>query len=161
MPVSPIGVFQPRGQCIILVLAALKDRGVSLSRREAVDHIGNQRWFAMQDEDWKPYPSQKQSGEARWKTLIAWARKDAVLRNFVNDFERDSWSLSRDGRQLWAQIADRFKNRDLDVSRGYLWAPGFKQWLYPDYKWCVADIQRPHSLYRDCFTKLLHDIAAL
>lgn len=151
MSLSPIGVFQPRGQCIILLITALKDAGVSLSRRETVEYIGDHRWFALQGEDWRPYPSQRRAGEARWKTLIAWARKNASLRNFVNDFERDSWSLSRNGHQLWGHISSRFNPGDLDVSQGYLWAPQYKQRLCPSYKPSEKDAKRPFCLYRDCF----------
>lgn len=151
MPLSPITVFQPRGQCIALLLAALKDAGVSLSRREAVECISEHGWFAVQAEDWKPYPSQRTTREARWKTLIAWARKDAVLRDFVNDFERDSWSLSRHGHMLWDRMLSKFALHELDVSRGYIWTPAFKRRLCPDYTPSERDAQRPYSLYRDCF----------
>lgn len=150
---SPIGLFQPRGQCITLLVAALKEAGVSLSRREAVEFIGDHRWFALQSEDWKPYPSQKSLGEARWKTLIAWARKDAALRNFVNDFEHNSWSLSRNGHRLWEGIINKLNQGELDVTLGYLWSPVFKQKMRPEYTPSEKDAQRPYSLYRDSFAQ--------
>jgi hypothetical protein len=152
-PVSPIGILQPRGQCIILLIAALKDAGVSLSRREAVELIGANRWFALQAEDWKPYPSQKTLREARWKTLIAWARKDAVLRTFVNDFEHNSWSLSRNGHRLWEGLSKKLTLGEIDVSQGYLWSAVFKRKLCPGYLPSEKDARRPCSLYRDSFER--------
>ena len=79
-PLSPIKVLQPRGQCITLLLAALADLGGSLTKREVIKFIDENRWFAKQTDDWKPYPSQS---EPRWHTLIAWGRKDSVLRDIV------------------------------------------------------------------------------
>lgn len=151
MPLSPISVFQPRGQCIVLLIAALKENGVTLTKREAVQWISEQRWFAIQPEDWKPYPSQTTTHEPRWKTLIAWARKDAVLRNFLLDHERDSWALSRQGHQLWDAILKRFCSGEWPVAKGYLWRHEFKCKLCPSYQPSANDARRPQHLYRDIF----------
>lgn len=153
--VRPIEFFQPRGQCIILLIAALKDAGVSLSRREATDFIADHRWFDLQPEDWQPYPSQKTAREARWKTLIAWARKDAVLRDFVNDYEHNSWSLSRNGHRVWEGVSNKFTRGEVDVTQGYLWSPVFKRKLRPDYMPSEKDARRPCSLYRGSFACFL------
>lgn len=146
---SNIELFQPRGQCIILLLAALKDAGTSLSRRQSIDHISENHWFALQCEDWKPYPSQGASGEARWKTLIAWARKDAVIRGLINDFERDAWSLSKKGHSIWDILSTGFSLGNFDVSQGYLWSKVFKQKLNSAYSPSSKDALRPATIYRE------------
>jgi len=153
MPLPPIPVFQPYGQRIILLLAALKDAGVSLSRQEAVQHISEKGWFALQAEDRQPYPSQTQgsSHEARWKTWIAWGRKDAVLLGFVNDFERDAWSLTRKGHECWDHWRLNFESGAWEVSKGFLWSQKFKRMLCPAYEPTSQDAIRPPHLYRDVF----------
>src|ERR1051325_4689207 len=83
----PLYYSSPRGQCATLLLAALhglhvKDAFDRVTRRQATDFIGRQHWFALTEEDYEPYPSQDaMTGEPRWRTLIAWARKDSVLRS--------------------------------------------------------------------------------
>ena len=149
IPFPPIPVFQPYGQRIILLLAALNDAGVSLSRREAVQSISEQGWFALDREDWAPYPSQQSSREPRWKTWIAWGRKDSVLRGLVTDFERDSWSLSRIGHERWDFWRSKFASGEWDVTRGFLWTAKFKRMLCPPYQPGPQDAVRPTNLYRD------------
>ena len=150
MPLSPISVFQPRDQCIVLLMAALKEHGVTATKQEAVQWISEHGWFALQPEDRKPYPSQTTTREPRRKTLIAWARKDAVLREFLLDYERDTWALSRQGHRLWDALLTRFCSGQWDVSKGYLWTPVFKQSLCPSYTPSATDAMRPKSIYEDC-----------
>jgi hypothetical protein len=145
----PISVFQPRGQCITLLLAALNEIGGSATKRETVQFISDQEWFDRQPEDWKPYPSQKTSREPRWQTLIAWARKDSVLREFLIDGEWDSWALSREGRRLWASMRIKFESGEWPVARGYLWSPKFKRRLCFTYQPSTTDPERPPFFYRD------------
>ena len=118
-PLSPIKVLQPRGQCITLLLAALADLGGNLTKREVIKFIDENRWFAKQTDDWKPYPSQS---EPRWHTLIAWGRKDSVLRDIVLNNERDSWALSPNGRRVWASAMIKFSTNEWYISKGYLWS---------------------------------------
>ena len=70
-----------RPQLIVLILEALEQLGTFGSKQEVLQRIADEGWFARVDsEDNLPYPSQEELGrnEPRWKTLIAWARWDAV-----------------------------------------------------------------------------------
>ena len=81
----PLYYASPRGQCAIMLVAALHERYVidgirNSTKQEVVQFISLNRWFDVQDEDRTPYPSHEQlSREPRWHTLIAWARKDGVI----------------------------------------------------------------------------------
>ena len=67
-----------------MLIAALHELYVSdaiatVTKREAIQFISDRHWFDVREEDLEPYRSQKQlTGEPRWHTAIAWARKDSV-----------------------------------------------------------------------------------
>ena len=143
---SPIKVFSPRGQCIVLLFAALRELGVTSTRRQVVAFIDTQHWFAKEEEDLKPYPSQV---EPRWKTLLAWGRKDAVLRTWGLNHERDGWAISREGHRIWDRAHRKFTSHEWQVSLGYLWTPKFKNYLCQDYKQSASDLRRPLRFYED------------
>src|ERR1039457_2540811 len=142
---SPIHVFSARGQCVALLFSALHELGGSNTKREVISFIGERRWFAKQREDWKPYPTQT---EPRWHTLIAWGRKDSVIRDFVLNNERDSWALSHEGRRVWASALRKFATHDWQVSQGYLWSAIFKRYLCSDYQPSSVDATRPPNFYK-------------
>ena len=71
----------------------------SATKRETIQYIAAKHWFDIHDEGREPYQSQRQlTGEPRWHTLIAWARKDGVIRDYVSYETRDSWGMTRRGR---------------------------------------------------------------
>ena len=149
MPLPPISIFLPRGQCIILLFAALRELEGRVTTQEAIQFISDRKWFAIEPDDMKPYPSQQQIREARWKTLIAWGRKDAALRELVLDHEYNSWALSREGIQRWESCRQKFATGELNVSEGYLWSPAFKCYLFPCYEARPSDAERPWNFYTD------------
>lgn len=149
MPLSHISVFQPRGQCIVLLFAALRELTGSNTRRNTVQFISEHQWFAIELDDLKPYPSQKRTREPRWQTLIAWGRKDSVLRDLVLSHERDAWALSREGNRRWDEIAPKFRSGEWTVAKGYLWSVKFKKHLCPDYVPSATDAKRPWRFYDD------------
>jgi hypothetical protein len=149
MPIPPIYIFQPRGQCIILLLAALRELRGSVSKQTALQYISDRKWFCIEPEDLKPYPSQQHTHEPRWKTLVAWGRKDSVIRDYIMSHERDSWALSREGIRVWDLHRPKFASGEHDVRRGYLWTPQFKRYLCPTYEPSASDAKRPWRLYDD------------
>lgn len=145
----------PRGQCAVLLLAALRDlfliegRGV-VPKQQAIHYIYKKRWFDFEPDDLEPYESQRwTSKEPRWNTLIAWARKDAVLRDFISHQARDEWGLTRSGRDVIDRFHESCRTGRLPVVACFLWSENFKRFLYPEYKQSVADTKRPSSFYRD------------
>ena len=149
MPIPSISIFQPRGQCIILLCAALRELRGSVTKQEAIECISDRKWFAIEPEDLKPYPSQQHTREPRWKTLIAWGRKDSVLRDFMLYHERNSWALSREGIRRWDLHRPKFASGEHDVRSGYLWSPTFKRYLCATYEPSPKDAPRPWRFYDD------------
>lgn len=141
-----------------MLFAALDAAGTSLSRQQATQSILANRWFAIQDEDRHPYLSQTGAREPRWKTLIAWARKDAILRGYLIGGERDSWALSRQGHSTWDSLRTRFRSGELPVREGYLWSQQFKLYLFAAYEPTPADAVRPVFFYRDLQASVLASI---
>ena len=133
----------------MLLFAALRELSGSVTKQTAVQYISNRKWFALEPEDSKPYPSQQHTHEARWKTLIAWARKDSALRDLMLNHERDSWALSREGVRRWDSLRLRFSTGELEVKDGYLWSAIFKLYLCPTYTPCPNEAKRPWRFYDD------------
>ena len=75
-----------RGQCMIMLVVALSELRVTVSKQEAIAHIASKHWFDVQlPDDNLPYPSAIYR-EPRWHCLIAWSRKDAVIREGLSSF---------------------------------------------------------------------------
>ncbi len=147
---SPLYIPSPRGQCAVLLMAALREIGGAIPKREAISFIHRQRWFDVQPDDQKPYPSSvATTREPRWHTLIAWARKDSVLRDLVSDHERDSWSLTRTGRDAFERFHSNSLAGKMTVSNCFLWTLVFKRYMYPPFAPSPKDAQRPDDFYRD------------
>ena len=155
MALSPLYYTSSRGQCAVLLLAALHDLFVNDSRRnvakrEAIGHIAARHWFAFEDEDREPYPSQLWlSGEPRWQTLIAWARKDFVLRDLVSYEARDAWGLTRHGRDSFERFHHLCQIGRRPVEPCFLWSVQFKQYMCPNHLPAATDAKRPSSFYSD------------
>lgn len=154
----------PRGQCAVMLLAALRDLYVndglrSVTKREAISCISQKHWFAIQDDDREPYPSQLlRTKEPRWYTLIAWARKDSVLADLVSYEARDAWGLTRKGRDVIDRFHDLSKTGKRPVAPCFLWSSDFKKFMLPEYVPGDADMTRPKFFYRDTFAKILEEI---
>jgi hypothetical protein len=137
-----------RGQCLVMLLAALEDlRGV-VSKREAIDYIAQQHFFDVQDDDRLPYPSAL-NREPRWHCLIAWARKDGAIRGWVFDDERDSWGVTREGRNAFNNALISFHDKKWTPAECYLWTVGFKRRMCSGYAPAADEASRPLGLYRD------------
>ncbi len=140
-----------------MLLAALRDLFLSdglgiVTKRQAIDYIAQRRWFALHADDFEPYPSQRQlSNEPRWHTLIAWARKDSVLRELITYTDWNSWGLTRVGRDAFEQCRDLCQKGTQQVAPCFLWSSEFKRFMCPGHVPGPADARRPRSLYRDIF----------
>ena len=149
-----------------MLLAALRDlylnegRGV-VTKREAISYIAKADWFALEPEDAKPYPSQRfQSGggEPRWHTLIAWARKDSVLRDMVSYQGKDMWGLTHLGRDIIDHFHSLCRSGIRSVAPCFLWSIKFKQFMCPSYQASSKDTKRPKFFYDDLPSELHHEL---
>src|SRR3954469_13684018 len=110
-----------RGQCVVMLLTALKGIGTMATKREAIRYISHEGYFNVLPEDMDPYPSAAYP-EPRWHVLIAWARKDCVTHGalFAHD-EHDCWQITRDGLYEYFECRKKFQSGDWDVRRCYVW----------------------------------------
>lgn len=139
-----------RGQCMIMLVVALSELRVTVSKQEAIAHIASKHWFDVQlPDDNLSYPSALYR-EPRWHCLIAWSRKDAVIREWMFDHqERDSWGISRDGIYRVSEWLKKFMDGTWSASRCFLWTPDFKNRMMPEWRLTPHDATRPRNLYRD------------
>jgi hypothetical protein len=136
-----IDVYGDRGQCMVMLLAALSELRAIRTKQEVLAYIQHHHWFDIQADDWNPYPSQT---EPKWHTMIAWARKDCVERGWMFDHdELDSWEATRSGLKLFEKYAPQFETAELDVSKCYLWSTVFKRRMCSRHQPSSRDLARP------------------
>ncbi len=145
--IAGLDLYGARGQLIFMLLAALKEDG-SNTRQGTCDAISTRGWFDIQDEDWPPYPTMP-NHEPRWRTVIAWARKDAFDFGHLDDVGHNNWQISRQGRERYLELRAMFSQHQLDVRRCYMWRESLKRFVDPSYVPSSMDFARPHSIYRD------------
>ncbi|HEY4257329.1 MAG TPA: hypothetical protein VGM66_08960 [Candidatus Udaeobacter sp.] len=146
--IGSIQVYSPRWQCIVMLFAVLDEVRGGLTKAAALERIFERRWFDFQPEDRLPYPSNKHtSREPRWKTVIAWARKDGVEHHLMQHGPVNNWDLEGIGRDVFAAIAKACKEHRIDVRHCYLWSSAFKQRIDISYTLSPADAKRPINLY--------------
>jgi hypothetical protein len=131
-----------RGQEMFLVLYALAElRGIH-QRQEVIDYISGQRWYELIGEDLVPT---RTSREARYRIDLAWARKDYVLRERINNFEHDSWELNRRGREAVDEVTGNFRSGHWDIGRCEFFTAKFKRLIVPAYEAKPTDRKRISS----------------
>jgi len=128
-----------RGQEVLLVLYALMDLGGIHGRQEVVDHISGKRWYEIIAEDLVPT---RTSREARYRIDLAWARKDSVLAEYVNNLERNAWELNRLGREVIDRVFAKFRSGEWDIGRCEYLTLEFKQVAVPGYQIKPGDRKR-------------------
>ena len=146
--VAGVDIYSVRGQIIVMLLEVLRIEGGSSTRRDAADSILDRHWFSIKSEDWPPYPTQ-QNKEPRWRTLVAWGRKDAFDHQLLSDVGYNAWELSRRGQEKADLLRQRFENRELDVRRCYMWTPELKKFMCSTYEPSDDDAPRPSRIYED------------
>jgi len=137
------------GQCAIILLAAIRELKGAVTKREATDFIYNNHWFAIEPNDEVPYPSQEGQNEPRWHNMIAWGRKECVLRNLISDDERDNWEMTRFGRDEIDRMQEFCRKGKLPVEPCYLWSADFKRFMNSSYNPNPSDAKRPLIFYQD------------
>ena len=146
MPGAPhINHYGSRGQGIVLVLHSLRELGGVRSKQDVLSFIQDADLYEITRHDLPPYPGQN---EARYHTLLAWARKDALIAEWLIDTsERDEWQLSRAGRDFLERTVGRYRGGDLKVYMCYLWTHKFKKLIDPSYQPSADDRVRPEEIF--------------
>jgi hypothetical protein len=139
-----------RGQELILVLAALWELGARNSKRETIFFINSSGWFDVSRHDLPAYVG---CNEPKYHTLLAWARKDGTIKEWIFDEERDSWGITRDGRRILEKSKENFQ-KEWKVSECYLWTPKFKKIMDASYVPSDADRKHPEDELEDLINSL-------
>lgn len=125
-----VDYYSRRGQELILLLSALWEMGGINSKNETIAFINESGWINITKYDLPAYEGQN---EPRYHTLLAWARKDGVLNDWVSYSGRDCWGITRDGRIVLDTARDKFRKQEWHVSSCYLWTHKFKLINDPEY----------------------------
>lgn len=142
-----MNAYSNRGQGVFLVLHALRELGGACSKQEVLDLLQRRELYEITRHD---LPAYEGKGEPKYHTLLAWARKDALIAGWLEDTrERDAWQLSRDGRAKLEHVVARYRSGELKVSECYLWTPRFKKEVDPNYAPSPADRVRPEELFAE------------
>jgi hypothetical protein len=146
--IASVPIENPRAQCIVMLFAALHEKGGCHSKQETISFIREHHWFDIREEDRTPYPSAT-TNEPRWHTLIAWGRKDAVVAELMFSHGQDQWELTRRGIEEFRSVRAQYQSGVLEARRCYLWSVAFKQWMVPSFLPSDRDWPRPKDTYRD------------
>ena len=145
MQKKKINAYSNRGQGVILVLYSLREICGSCTKQEVLKFIQHREIYEITRHDLPPYEHQS---EPKYHTLLAWARKDAMIEGWLVDTkERDAWQLSRAGRDVLERAFHRYQNGELTVRRCYLWTPRFKKQVDPTYEPSPVDAIRPEETW--------------
>ena len=131
-----------RGQGMILVMKAIEELGGRNTKQDIITYITGNGYYDITRHDLPAYNGQS---EPRYHTLLAWARKDCVLRNLILNDERDAWAFNRQGREKIVNYLRKFENQDWDICKCYIWRPKFKSIMCSHYRPSDADAQRPEE----------------
>ena len=136
-----------RGQGVFLVLYALRALAGGCAKREVIDFIQRADYYEITRHDLPPYEDQN---EPRYHMLLAWARKDASINEWLADNgERDAWQLSRKGGSTLEKTEAKYGCGELKVRENYLWTAKFKKVVDPLYTPSELDRVRPVEGYTD------------
>jgi hypothetical protein len=147
LTIAGVDIYSVRGQIVVMLLEALRVDGGS-TRRGTADSIADRGWFDIRSEDWPPYPTQE-NREPRWRTLVAWGRKDAFDHKLLSDIGYNSWELSRAGQEQADLLRQKFEKKELDVRRCYMWRAQFKKFMCSTHQPSGDDAERPPRIYED------------
>lgn len=139
-------VYSNRGQGVLLVLYSLNELWGSCTKQEVLRFIQRAGLYEVTRHDLPPYDGQN---EPKYHTLLCWARKDAIEREWMLDTgERDAWQLARPGREILDRSVARFRSGQLRVRECYLWTPKFKKLIDPAYALGPEDSVRPEEQWQ-------------
>lgn len=152
MRTTDIRYASTSGQALLMLMAALRvikdgPGPVDYTKRSVLELIKCLGWFDIQPEDRLPYPSQP--SEPRWKTLLAWARKNGSDGGLVRSVVRDEWIGSKEGFNVFPEAKQLFQSGEWDVTKCYLWTSQLK-WLFdPKFDASHPCHGRPPYIYED------------
>lgn len=145
-------MYGNRGQCMALLMQCLDEMGGSNTKQEVLAYVSSKGYYEITRHDLPPYSGKN---ESKYQTLIAWARKDCVIKGWINNHEHDAWSLTRTGRELITKLRLLGTKKEYDVRRCYLWTEKLKRVIDPSYEPSNADAVRPEAQFDALLDEML------
>ncbi len=147
--------YSARTQATFILLAASFELKRSRTKCEVIAVIEHNQWFNIEAEDKIPYDSQPT--EPRWKTAIAWCRKNCVSTNpkLMESDIQDCWIATKEGLNIIAEMKKVCAEGGYDVGQCYLWSSALKTYFNPEFSPSLNDKTRPQFMYRDSFQMML------
>lgn len=115
--IRPIRVYEAGGQLIMVLLASLLDLSDRIpSKREVEHHVEKCGYLKLTAELTNQAYDSK--AEPKWKTLLAFARENAIDRGLLKHLtRRDAWEISDKGKERFAKLEQQFKDGEFDIKR--------------------------------------------
>lgn len=132
--------YSERAQRLLCLLYALRELKGNPRKQEVLCYVREERFLDLNEDDFIPYDTQT---EDKWKTDLAWRRKDGVQWGHVFNNQRDSWEITRHGRDLVDLAQELSAKKEYDVTRCYLWSAKLKRIFDPNYQPSTKDKRRP------------------
>ena len=157
-----VTLYSPRGQCILMILAASQEIGGTPSKDECLAFISERRWFKKDlRHDLEPYPGNSNK-EPRWKTLFAWARSDAADYECISRHEHGHWPITSIGKDELKKHLNYLRSGAIfRLQALFLASLAFKRFIRPGYQETENDIKRPESIYEDDGRFVTHNLFSL
>lgn len=130
-------------QAVLLLLAALRmmeNEALGFRRADVLEVVRNRRLFRFTPEDYIPYPTSL-TGEARWQTLLSFARLNAVEGGWVSNDEFGIWRPTMDGLNVVHHAKAFFLTGTWNVCDAYLWTSELKSYFNNRFEesWSTVD----------------------
>ncbi len=125
------------------MLYALDEMGGIRERREVVDFISSQRWYNVIGYDLTPTAT---TNEARYRIDLAWARKDGVIGEWINNDDDNAWELNRVGRDELKRRIASYQSGERDLRKCEFFSLTFKQRIQPGHEPRMTDRKRDRCI---------------
>lgn len=113
------------GQFLYVLLLAHEDLGDRIaSKREVEQHIEQRGYLNLPREFLDSYESKT---EEKWKTLLAFARADALRKSFLKSSQHDACEMTKEGRERLAMRKEQIRSGSLKLEKFTFWSPAFKK----------------------------------
>lgn len=125
MGVRTISIYETQGQFMMVLLASLVDLSDRIPSKEEVErHVEKCRYFKLPPELSKE--SYDSKAEPKWKTRLAYARRDAIDRGLLKPLAvHNAWEISEKGLRLYSRMEQRFRDGKFDLKRFEFLSPSF------------------------------------
>jgi hypothetical protein len=114
MGVKKISIYATQGQFMMVLLASLVDLSERIPSKEEVErHVEKCGYLKLSPELAKE--SYDSKAEPKWKTRLAYARRDAVDKGFLKRLAvRNAWEISDKGLERFARLEQQFRTGKCD-----------------------------------------------